>query len=288
MSFNHTTLGSGLAYILGVDPKYVVLRQGTWFNPQALIDNVQGKPNTWVGYRIKNAKPRSLPYQTSDPYDPLNPYDIVFYTSDVDIQIVGNTAQQLAESFSHWLDRQDVMTTFAGMDCQLMGINGGYTVTEFFNGGAEYAARSNVVLSYNVSIRVEWASAIHVYLADSPGQIVTSAIINGQTLVVPSSALGVYQYIPVYMPYGGGATTYYVSLDFGAGNTTAQATVLVPTLTATQQITAFYTSNLDIVSIIGMNITELSRVVNANFIVQGYAPGGAHGIFTAICQVSGT
>ena len=183
MSLNHTTLASGLAAIFNIDPKYVVLRQGTWWNPQAYIDNVDGKPDTWVGFRVKNAKPRSMPMQVNDPANPLNMYDVVFYTSDVDMQIVGSNAQQLAESCSHWLFRQDVQNVFTGIDAQLMAVNGGYTVTEFFNGGAEYAARSIVVLSYNVSIRIEWASSIHVFANDAV--VVTGIIISG-SIIIPS------------------------------------------------------------------------------------------------------
>jgi hypothetical protein len=183
MSFNHTLLGSGLASIFGVNPAYVVLRQGTWWNPQAQIDNTAGKPDTWIGYRIKNAKPRSLPMQVPDPNDALNMYDVVFYTSDVDMQIVGGQAQYLAESVSHWLDRSDVSSVFQSMDAALMAVNAGYTVTEFFNGGAEYAARSNVVLSYNVSFRVEWASSIHVFANDAV--VITGVSISG-TMIIPS------------------------------------------------------------------------------------------------------
>ena len=64
-----------------------------------------------------------------------------------------------------------------------MAVNAGYTVTEFFNGGAEYAARSNVVLSYNVSFRVEWASSIHVFANDAV--VITGVSISG-TMIIPS------------------------------------------------------------------------------------------------------
>ena len=184
MSLNHTTLASGLATIFGVPDQYIVLKQGTWFNPQDYFSNVgSGKPNTWVAYRIKNAKPRNLPFQVNDSNDALNMYDVVFYTSDVDLQFVGETSQQLAESVSHWLDRSDVQSTFNDMDAQLMGIEGGYTVTDFYQGGAEYTNRSNTILSYNTRIRIEWASAIHVYVNDTV--VVTGTTISG-SLIIPS------------------------------------------------------------------------------------------------------
>lgn len=183
MSFNHTTLASGLAVIFNVPSSYIVLRQGTWWNPQDFFDNTQGKPDTWVGYRIKNARPRSLPFQTPNVNDPLNPFDVTFYTSDVELQLVGVQAQYLAESISHWLDRQDVQTVFQSMNAQLMGTQGGYTVTDFYQGGAEYTNRSNTVLSYNVSFKVEWASAIPVYAVDSTTNILASAVISGTMLV---------------------------------------------------------------------------------------------------------
>jgi hypothetical protein len=183
MGLNHTTLASGLAAIFNVPSQYIVLQQGNWFNPQDYFDNTQGKPNTWVAFRIKNAKPRSLPFQVNDPNDPLNMYDVTYYTSEVDLQIVGNSAQQLAESISHWLNRQDVQQTFLSMDAQLMGTEGGYTVTNFYQGGAEFTNRSNVVLSYNTSIKIEWASAIHVY--STTGTVVTGVTISG-TMLIPS------------------------------------------------------------------------------------------------------
>jgi hypothetical protein len=183
MGVNHTTLASGLAVIFGVPNKYVVPRQGTWWNPQDAIDNVSGKPDTWVGFRVKNAKPRCLPFQAQNYSDPLNPYDVVFYTGVVDMQIVGGRAQALAESVSHWMDRSDVEATFNSMDAKLMGCEGGYSVTDFYQGGAEYTNRSNTVLSYNVTVKLEWASAILVYATDA--MVVTGVSISG-TMIIPS------------------------------------------------------------------------------------------------------
>jgi phospholipase/lecithinase/hemolysin len=180
MGLNHTTLASGLATIFGVPQQFVVLRQGTWFNIQDYLAN-PSKPDTWVSFRIKNAKPRCLPFQMANYADALNPYDVVYYTSDVDLQIVGAQAQMLAESVGHWLDRSDVQTVFANIDAQVMGCQGDYTITDFYQGGAEYTNRSNTVLSYNTRFKVEWASAILVYSSDSI--IVTSASVSGTMLV---------------------------------------------------------------------------------------------------------
>lgn len=177
MSLNHVTLGSGLATIFGVDPKYVVLRQGTWWNPQDYIDNPD-KPDTWIGYRISHAKPRSLPYSKVNEDDPLNPVDVVLYTADVDLQIVGRKSQQLAESVSHWMNRRDVGLVLAGLDAQLMGTKGDYSVTDFYQGGAEYTNRSNTVLSYNVSIKIQWASTISMYEVGE-AIVVHSAMVSG-------------------------------------------------------------------------------------------------------------
>ena len=185
MGVNHTTLASGLAVIFGVPSKYVVLRQGTWWNPQDNIDNVSGKPDTWVGFRVKNAKPRCLPFQTPNLNDPLNPYDVTFYTGNVDMQIVGSQAQHLAESVSHWLDRSDVESVFNSIDAKLMGCEMGYTVTDFYQGGAEYTNRSNTVLSYNVTVKIEWASAVPLYPSGG-GIVVLSAIISGANMIVAS------------------------------------------------------------------------------------------------------
>jgi hypothetical protein len=75
---------------------------------------------------------------------------------------------------------------FNSIDAKLMGCEQGYTVTDFYQGGAEYTNRSNTVLSYNVTIKIEWSSAIPVYSVDSPGLVVTSAIISGARMLVAS------------------------------------------------------------------------------------------------------
>jgi hypothetical protein len=64
-----------------------------------------------------------------------------------------------------------------------MGCEGGYSVTDFYQGGAEYTNRSNTVLSYNVTVKLEWASAILVYATDA--MVVTGVSISG-TMIIPS------------------------------------------------------------------------------------------------------
>ena len=49
MELNQTTLRGILAAILSVDQKYVVPKQGNWFNPQEANANIEN----WCAYQIR-------------------------------------------------------------------------------------------------------------------------------------------------------------------------------------------------------------------------------------------
>ena len=58
MQLNQTTLRGILAQIFSVNEKYVVPKQGNWWNPQENANNIQN----WIAYRIKENRPRTTPF----------------------------------------------------------------------------------------------------------------------------------------------------------------------------------------------------------------------------------
>jgi len=53
-------------------------------------------------------------------------------------------------------------------------------------------------------------------------------------------------------------------------------------------IQPFFTDKLDEVAVLDMKVTEKSRTVGVGFDLNGFAPNGAFGQYTARCIVSGT
>jgi hypothetical protein len=97
---------------------------------------------------------------------------------------------------------------------------------------------------------------------------------------------------PSYYTAGtGGGTdmaTFDTTLNFGINQTTASASVLDATMTATKVIQAFFTDNLEEVAVLGMRVTERSRTAGVGFDVIGVAPDGAHGIYPVRIITQGT
>lgn len=87
---------------------------------------------------------------------------------------------------------------------------------------------------------------------------------------------------------GGAMATFDGQLDFGNQSNVAYATIVDPTMTATKVIQPFFTSSLDEVALLGMNIQESSRTVGVGFTVIGATLNGAHGLYNFRCIVSGT
>ena len=171
MALSQTTLRTTLATILSVDPKYIVPKQGNWFNPQDMLPTEE-KPLTWVAYRISRAKPRIIPVLVEDEDGKRS---FTFIVSKVDLQIVGTRAEALAESVAHWMRRQDVRDAFELIDASLMAQDFTTSVLDFYQDGA------NNILSYNVSFYVVWESVIE---PDDSGDPVTNTNITG-TVTIP-------------------------------------------------------------------------------------------------------
>lgn len=166
MALSQSTLRSTLATILSVDPKYIVPKQGNWFNPQDMLPSEE-RPLTWIAYRISNAKPRMIPVLIEDTDGKRS---INFIVSKVDLQIVGTRAEELSISTVHWLKRQDVITAFEAIGASLMAEDFSYYVLDFYQDGG------NNILSYNVSFRVIWESVLE---PEDSGDPLTTANISG-------------------------------------------------------------------------------------------------------------
>ena len=113
MRLNTKNLRNTLVTILGVDPDYVVPKQGNWFNPQGTENSAQ-KPRTWCAFRINGERNVTLAHYTSDA-TPKN-YSVVHKTGQLSLQFVGDKAEDLANSVAHWIHRQDVQDAFAVYD----------------------------------------------------------------------------------------------------------------------------------------------------------------------------
>ena len=85
MELNQTTLRGILAQILSVDPKYVVPKQGNWWNPQDKLQNIEN----WCAYQIKSNKPRTSPFydEGKDNSTPVNGV-AVLKIAEIDLQFV--------------------------------------------------------------------------------------------------------------------------------------------------------------------------------------------------------
>lgn len=165
---------------------FVVPIQGNFKNPQDYYDgdvprtwltrnqifNPDGRiPDTWIGYRKKDSRPRTL---QSYGYGPNGEYfSRVYKIAACTLQIVGNQAEDWAESVAHWMLRGDVQDLLVSMDASLLADElGRIEISTFVQDGL------NSVLAYNVSFNVEFASTIDV---DQP--LITGAEITGTVTV---------------------------------------------------------------------------------------------------------
>ena len=167
MQLNMATLRQMLVAVLGVDEKYIVPRQGNWFNPQAELPADQ-KPRTWCGYMIENDEPLDLPHYEpdADGSEPEN-YSVQHRNAWIALQFVGPEAETTAQSVGHWLQRQDVQDQLDRFDARLYS-DSRVSPVAFAQQGA------NTVIAYTVRIRILWKSVIH---ADQ--QIVRQASFEG-------------------------------------------------------------------------------------------------------------
>lgn len=144
---NQSTLRGILASILSVDPKYIVPKQGNWWNPQEAE-----KPDTWCAYIIRSNTPRTAPF-----YVELNGQQTVCVQkiATIDLQFVGQQSEEIAQSISAWALRSDVQEQFKTVGGAILYDGLEARSVNFYQDG------TNNILSWNVTIRVIWTQTIN-------------------------------------------------------------------------------------------------------------------------------
>lgn len=168
MELNQTTLRGILAQILSVDQKYIVPKQGNWFNPQEANANIEN----WVAYQIRRNRPRTTPfYETGTNLNQKVNSVAVQKIAEIDLQFVGPRSEELANSVAMWPLRSDVKAQFQTVQGAIM--NGEYDAvsSNFMQDG------NNTVLAWNVSFKVLWYSIL-----DTNQGIMPQVTLNGKII----------------------------------------------------------------------------------------------------------
>ena len=153
MELNQTTLRGILAAIFNVDQKYIVPKQGNWFNPQEANANIEN----WCAYQIRRNAPRTVPFydtgtQTSGQTTSKVNGVAVLKIADIDLQFVGPQSEELANSVAAWPLRTDVKTQFEQVHGAILNDEYDAVSSPFMQDG------NNTVMAWNTTIRVQWYS----------------------------------------------------------------------------------------------------------------------------------
>ncbi len=150
MQLNQTTLRGILAQILSVNEKYIVPKQGNWWNPQQPGANIAN----WCAYKIKSNKPRTTPfYQETTAPNAQTPENsvVVLKVASIELQFVGPDSEQLAQSVAMWPLRGDVKEQFKNVHGAVMYEDFTAIPSDFYQDG------SNTVVAWNVpDIKILW------------------------------------------------------------------------------------------------------------------------------------
>lgn len=162
MELNQTTLRGILAGILSVDGKYIVPKQGNWFNPQEANLNIEN----WCAYQIRSNKPRTLPFyhEGDNNGTPVNGV-AVEKIATIDLQFVGPRSEELANSVAMWALRGDVAEQFAQVHGAIMNDEYDAISSNFMQDG------NNTVLAWNVTFQVLWYSILDTTQGAMPNVI---------------------------------------------------------------------------------------------------------------------
>ena len=154
MELNQTTLRGILAAVLSVDPKYVVPKQGNWWNPQSKDANIAN----WCAYQIKRNRPRTTPFyqegskKVNNATTPVNSV-AVLKIAEIDLQFVGPQSEDLANSVAMWPFRSDVKAQLQQVHGAIMNDEYDAVSSIFHQDGA------NTVMAWNVpNVKVLWYS----------------------------------------------------------------------------------------------------------------------------------
>lgn len=149
MELNQTTLRGILASITSVDQRFIVPKQGNWWNPQEQTV----KPDTWCAYMIRSNRPRTLPFYNKSTDGQVNGA-ITEKIATIDLQFVGPQAEQIAQNVALWPLRSDVAAQFKTVQGALLPDDLEARSSNFYQDG------NNSVIAWNVSIRILWYSIL--------------------------------------------------------------------------------------------------------------------------------
>lgn len=164
MDLNQTTLRGILAQILSVDEKYIVPKQGNWWNPQENVGNI----NNWCAYVIRESKGRTVPFYHSESGQN---YATQLKITTIDLQFVGPDSEEIANSVSFWSLREDVKSQFEQVQGSILPSDAIARSNNFYQDGA------NTVLAWNTQIKIKWFQLINTQQGTMP-QIQTNGKIN--------------------------------------------------------------------------------------------------------------
>lgn len=146
MELNQKTLRGILAQILSVDEKFVVPKQGNWYNPQE-----KTKIETWCAYLIKSNRAKTSPFFCK--VKNKNCVCVVKIAT-IELQFVGTQSEEIAQSVSNWTLREDVKNAFQKVQGSVMYSGSEATSSVFSQEG------NNTVLAWNVDFQVLWISVL--------------------------------------------------------------------------------------------------------------------------------
>jgi hypothetical protein len=158
-------LQSVLPVILGIDPKYVIPRQGTFFNPQDMLPTPE-KPMTWCAFALEDENPATITHYVVDGATPPQNWSVQHKIGWLALQFVGTRAKAMASSIGHWTQRQDVRDNLLGpIDGQIFADSGRVSVVDFVQEG------QNTVKAYTARVHILYASEIETGQVAMPGLV---------------------------------------------------------------------------------------------------------------------
>lgn len=146
MELNQKTLRGILAQILSVDEKFVVPKQGNWWNPQE-----KEKINNWCAYRIKSNRAKTAPFFCEIKNKNCVGVEKI---ATIELQFVGKQSEEIAQSVSNWTLREDVKNAFQKVQGSIM-YSGSEAISSVFS-----QEGNNTILAWNVDIQVLWISVL--------------------------------------------------------------------------------------------------------------------------------
>lgn len=123
--------------------KYVVPKQGNWYNPQ---DTTTDKIATWIGYNIPFRKSKIRARLDQDENN--NEEDVVSEIVTIELQFVGAKAEEVALTLMHWNSRTDVHEALAVVSGQPLDEEVKIVQSVYKQDGL------NTIYAYNVKRRI--------------------------------------------------------------------------------------------------------------------------------------